>query len=113
MSILIFSLKAVPEDEADDIRALLQSHSIAFFETQASNWGISHGALWVDSESDADIARQWIDEYQQARAARARSERLQTPWWEPWQAAPGRMLMVLLGIFLVLVLTALPALLLD
>ena len=45
MSKLLFRLRHVPEDEAEEVRALLEQNSIEFFETFAGNWGISLPAL--------------------------------------------------------------------
>ena len=41
MSKLLFRLRNVPDDEADEVRELLTQHSIEFYETGAGNWGIS------------------------------------------------------------------------
>ncbi|MEZ5454915.1 MAG: DUF6164 family protein [Lysobacteraceae bacterium] len=109
MAILIFHLHSVPEEEAEDIRALLTSHSIAFFETQPSNWGVSHGAMWVESQEEALAARRCIDSYQAARAANARSTAVRVTLLDTLRQSPGRFVIVLLGILLVLLLTALPA----
>ena len=40
MSALIFRLRNVPEDEAMQVRDLLDEHRIDWFETSAGNWGI-------------------------------------------------------------------------
>ena len=47
MSRLLLNLRNVPDDEADDVRALLDSNRIAFHETRPSMWGISAGAIFV------------------------------------------------------------------
>ncbi len=74
MSLLLFSLRGVPEDEAWDIRALLSDHEIDFYETSAGNWGISMPAIWLKNDADLPIARQLIDDYQQNRAAEQREK---------------------------------------
>lgn len=74
MAKLIFKLKNVFDDEADDIRQLLTDHKIDFYESPAGNWGISMHALWLNDESQYDQARQLIDDYQQQRAQRVREE---------------------------------------
>lgn len=112
MAIQVFHLHGVPAEEADDIRALLESHSIAFYETRPSNWGVSHGAIWVDTEEDAMAARQYIDRYQLDRVSRARQVGQSTSTPDIFRQSPGRFLIVVLGILLVLLLTALPAILL-
>jgi len=67
MSALVFRLRNVPDDEAADIRALLERHKIGYFETTAGNWGISMPGIWVEDATDLEQARRIIDEYQQAR----------------------------------------------
>ena len=74
MSKLLFKLRHVPEDEADEVRALLEQNGIEYFETFAGNWGISLPALWLRDESQFQQARQLIDAYQLERRTRIRSE---------------------------------------
>ncbi len=73
MAILLFRLRGVPEDEADDIRRLLSEHDIAFYETDAGNWGISLPAIWLSSHEQLGRAKALIDAYQQQRQQRARA----------------------------------------
>ena len=40
-------MRHVPEDEAREVRELLASNKIEFFETFAGNWGVSMPALWL------------------------------------------------------------------
>ncbi len=47
MSKLLMNLRHVPEDEADEVRALLDEHAIAYYETKPSRWGISSGGIWI------------------------------------------------------------------
>lgn len=51
MSKLLFKLRGVPDDEADEIRALLAEKQIEYYETSAGNWGISLPALWLQDDS--------------------------------------------------------------
>ena len=71
MPILLFKLNRVPEDEADDIRALLEDHHIEFYETHAGRWGISVAGIWLRDDAQLERAQQLIDEYQHERSARA------------------------------------------
>ena len=50
MSLLLFSLRGVPEDEAEEVRELLTSNRIEFYETSAGLWGTSTPALWLLQE---------------------------------------------------------------
>ena len=47
MALLLFRLRNVPDDEADEVRHLLNENSIEFYETSAGNWGISMPAIWL------------------------------------------------------------------
>ena len=47
MSKLLFKMRHVPEDEGREVRELLTSNKIEFFETFAGNWGVSMPALWL------------------------------------------------------------------
>jgi len=74
MAVQIFSLRNVPDDEADEIRALLQEHTIDYYETPAGNWGISMPALWLNDEAQLEQARALIEQYQQERQRITREE---------------------------------------
>lgn len=73
MTILFFSLRGVPDDEADDVRQLLASNDIEFYETSAGNWGISMPAIWLYQDQDLDKARLLFNAYQQQRALTQRA----------------------------------------
>ena len=74
MSKLLFKLRNVPDDEAEEVRALLSAHQIDFYETSAGNWGISLPALWVRDETQYSQARELLDVYQVERSAHVREE---------------------------------------
>ncbi len=74
MALLLFSLRQVPDDEADDIRELLEENQIDFYETNAGNWGISMPAIWLRDEQQHGHARNLIDEYQLERQQVIREE---------------------------------------
>lgn len=118
MSRLLLNLRHVPEDEADEVRALLEGHAIGFYETQPNRWGISAGAIWLSDETQLARARALLDEYQAQRKARARAE------YEDARRAgtaptlrsqlrhePLRLLLIVLGIALFLALSLWPLLL--
>ena len=72
MPLQLFNLRGVPEDEAEDIRQLLDENQIEFYETSAGNWGVSLPAFWLSDESSQfDEAKALIDAYQVERAERA------------------------------------------
>lgn len=72
MSKLLFKLRGVPEDEADDIRELLTENEIDFYETSPGNWGFSMPGIWLNDEAQFENARALIDKYQKARTLNAR-----------------------------------------
>lgn len=71
MATLVFRLRQVPDEEADDVRTLLDDAGIKWYETTAGNWGIAMPGLWVADSGDALCARALIDDYQRTRTARA------------------------------------------
>ncbi len=73
MAILFFNLRGVPQDEADDVRALLAEHEIDFYETHVGNWGVSMPAIWLHNQDDLEIAQPLFDEYQYQRAIEQRA----------------------------------------
>ncbi len=77
MTLLLFSLRGVPEDEADEVRELLTEQNIDFYETSAGNWGISVPALWLRDETQLEKARSVLDAYQQQRLLTSRGHYLQ------------------------------------
>lgn len=74
MAAKLFTLNGVPEDEAEEVRALLTANEIDFYETSAGHWGVSVAAIWLRDEQQREQARQLIAEYQRERSARAREE---------------------------------------
>lgn len=74
MAKLIFKLKSVSHDEADDIKNLLTENDIDFYESPAGNWGISMHALWLNDDAQYTEAKRLIDQYQAERSERVRSE---------------------------------------
>lgn len=119
MSKLLLNLRNVPDDEADDVRAMLDANRIAFYETAPSRWGISSGGIWV-TEDDAIVeAKRLMAIYQQGRQARVRAEydaarRAGTAdtFWTVLRTEPARVVLTVLGILFMLALVALPIILL-
>ncbi|NOT84632.1 MAG: hypothetical protein HOP02_07615 [Methylococcaceae bacterium] len=77
MAILLFSLRNVPEDEATEIRELLDQHAIPCYETSAGNWGISMPALWLKDDEHLALAGQLLAAYHQQRFITQRQAYLQ------------------------------------
>lgn len=119
MSKLLMNLRNVPDDEADEVRAMLDAQGIAFYETRPSLWGVSAGGIWVTEDAAYADARRAMDDYQRQRRDRARAEyaaakRAGTAetFMTLLRAEPVRVVVSVLGILFVLVLMALPVILL-
>lgn len=119
MSKLLMNLRNVPDDEADDVRAMLDAQQIAFYETRPSIWGVSAGGIWVTEDESFAEARRAMDDYQQQRRARARAEyaaarRAGTAdtFWTMLRTEPARVALSVLGILFALGLVTIPFLLL-
>lgn len=115
MAVLIFRLRGVPDDEAEDIRALLQAHHFDFYETPPGNWGISMPALWLRDDADAERARELIADYQQERSRKSREayealkrQGKQPTLWKKFLSGPLRFIFYLAGILAVLYLSTMP-----
>ncbi|MFT5896742.1 MAG: hypothetical protein ACI8VW_003625 [bacterium] len=72
MPTLVFRLRNVPEDEADDVRALMDENEFDWYETSAGNWGIAMPGIWVSNDQDLQTARQLIETYQRTRQSTMR-----------------------------------------
>lgn len=76
MAILLVNLRHVPDDEADEMRAVLEQHGIDFYETPPNFWGISAGGIWLRDEEQHGEAKRLLAEYQEQRRQRAHTEPL-------------------------------------
>jgi len=119
MSKLLLNLRNVPDDEADDVRAMLDTHGIAFYETKPSIWGISGGGIFVTEDAAIIEAKRLMADYQLERQTRVRAEYAAAKrdgtaetFWTVLRAEPARVLLTVLGILFALALVALPVILL-
>ncbi len=74
MTIKLFSLKGVPQDEAKDIRELLNQNDIDYYETPGGLWGLSVPAIWLKNEDQLRAAYPLIEKYQADRRLKAKQE---------------------------------------
>ena len=117
MSKLLLNLRDVPDDEADDVRRLLESGGIGYYETRPSFWGISAGGIWIHNDADAAAAKRLMDEYQRERQARVRAEHVEAErsgtavtFVDVLRTQPLRVVLAAIWIALVLGLVAVPVL---
>jgi len=116
MPVLIMNLRDVPEDELDEIRALLEAERVDFYETRPSMWGVSGGGIWLpDTADEAEEARvrACLGQYQAERRQRMRELRAAGHRESPWREHPLRSLAALLGLLIMLGLVTVPFLMLG
>ena len=73
MSAKLFSLRNVPDEEADGVRDLLTQHNIDFYETPPNAWGISAPIIWVGDEAQLDRAKNLLERFQREYTERERT----------------------------------------
>lgn len=115
MAKLLMNLRDVPEDEADEVRALLEAQGIEFYETRPSLWGVSGGGLWAARDDQAVEAKARLATYQAERARTAREQRAVDlregrvdPPWAALRRKPLQALAAVVGIVLMIALVLLP-----
>lgn len=74
MATQLVKLRHVPQDELEEIHALMEAHDIEVYETSAGSWGISMPALWLRHDEQLDHARSLLKEYEVERFNRMRGE---------------------------------------
>ena len=119
MSKLLLNLRHVLDDEADDVRAMLDAAGIAFYETRPSSWGISAGGIFVEDDAIAE-ARRLMADYQVQRRERVRTEHATQvrdgtadTFGDVLRREPGRVLVhIVAAILVLLMLVVIPVLLL-
>lgn len=118
MAKLLLNLRNVPDDEADDVRAFLDEHGIAYYETSPGFWNISLGGIWVREDGDVAEAKRLMAEYQAQRGPRVRAEHeaarrdgTAETFRTVLRDEPVRVLLAVLGIVFALALVALPVVL--
>lgn len=72
MGIQLIKLRNVPDDEAYEIRQLLQDNEIEFYETSPGLLGFSTPAIWLSRPEQLDQAKELLQTYQQQRYLRAK-----------------------------------------
>jgi hypothetical protein len=75
MAVLLYHLRNVPDEEAEEVRRLLDEHGLDTFETGAGFWGLGVAAIWLHDQNELAQARALIEVYQQDLGERVRRER--------------------------------------
>lgn len=115
MAKLLFDLRNVPDDEADEVRALLDQHGIGFYQTKPSGWGLFAGGLWLTEDARLVEAKALLADYQRGRQARARDdyaaalrEGRVAGFWTHLREEPVKVLLLVGVIVFLIALTLLP-----
>lgn len=69
MATLLFKLSNVPDDEAIEVRRLLEEHNIPYYETDAGFWRVGVDALWLSDDTQQERAKALLEDYQKRRTA--------------------------------------------
>ena len=72
MPTLLLKLRNVPEDEYEEVCALLNEHDIHFYETKVGFWGIGMAGLWLRDNQQLEQAQQVLAEYMAKRQVQAK-----------------------------------------
>ncbi len=115
MGRLIFRLKYVTDEEADEVRQLFIDNEIATYETAAGLFGTSVAGIWLKDNGQEEKARSLLKEYGEQRSDRVRQE-LQVlrdsgeveTLWQRFKAQPVRSFFALVAITSILAISILP-----
>ena len=120
MAKLLFDLRDVPDDEADDVRALLDAHGLGYYETKPAAMGLFAGGIWITDDAALGQAKSLLAEYQAQRQARARTEYAAArregtaeSLWTSFRREPAKLLVLLAAIVFIVALTVLPFILIG
>jgi hypothetical protein len=115
MAKLLLNLRNVPDDEADEIRALLDGNDVDYYETRPSMWGVSAGGIWLVDAGQLPAVRALLDQYQRQRAEQARALREQQrregrlpTTWDNFREKPAQAVAAVLGILIMAAIATLP-----
>ncbi|MDR5875170.1 DUF6164 family protein [Halomonas sp. CUBES01] len=115
MAHLLFRLRHVTDEEAMEVRQLLDAHGMDTYETQAGFFRLGVDAIWLRDLSQLETARALLADYQAERQIRARQahqeavERGDAPTlWRRFTAHPIQVTLVGVAIVLLIALTLLP-----
>ncbi len=108
---LLLNLRHVPDDEIEEVLALLEDHGIEHYLTPAGPFGISAGGIWLRHRDDCARAQALFDDYQKDRARRARqmvdetkARGEQETFWTLWRRRPWHVTgMVILSVVILMI----------
>jgi len=105
---MLFKLRGVEEDEAEEVRALLTERDIDFYETTNGRWGLGFAAIWLHDDACFEQAKSLLEDYQQQRFEQARAaynqlclEGQEPTLWHRLKTHPSQVIFVLLAVCIV------------
>lgn len=114
MAKLLFRLGGVGEDEAEDVRQVLDEAEIHYYETNSGRWRISVAAIWLVNKDDYPRARAVLDDYQEKRRVHMQALAKDMPTlWQSIQQRPIHFFFSIVAVIFILALVLLPFLLLS
>lgn len=103
MANLLFKLNNVPDDEAEEIRLILDEAEIDYYETTSGNWGLFFAAIWLKNDKQLAQAKELIKTYQQERFTKAKAEQQakresgeQLSWLQAFKNHPIKIIAVII-----------------
>ena len=107
MAKMLMNLRFVPDDEADEVRELLDGLGADWYEIPPGRFGISGGGFWIRDESDFERVKAAYDEYQARRTENARTSAERRSFLDLVRADPLKVIgYVLLALFILAVFIA-------
>ena len=115
MSNLIFKLKNVTAEEADEVRQLLATNNISIYETDSGLFGTSVAGYWLHDIEQKPIAQNLLADYAQQRQQRVRQAYIEQEqlgkietFWQRFKAQPVRIGLSLLAVTIILAISIIP-----
>ena len=115
MAHLLFRLRHVTEEEALEVRQLLEVHGFDTYETQAGFFRLGVEAIWLRDNHDKERAQAVLADYQALRRERVRQEYQDalangevSTLWHRLAAHPLQVTLVIMAVAMIILLTLVP-----
>lgn len=115
MAHLLFRLRNVTDEEAVEVRQLLDEQGFDVYETQAGFFRLGVDAIWLRNSAQREAAEAALAAYQKNRQANARQEHEEAvargdapTLWRRLIANPFQVTLVMVAVVLIALLTLLP-----
>lgn len=115
MAHLLFRLRYVTDEEAMEVRQLLDEQGFDVYETQAGFFRLGVDAIWLRNPAQREAAEAALAAYQEKRQASARQEHEEAvargdapTLWRRFLAHPVQVALVVIAVAMIALLTLLP-----